>query len=107
MPIFIAAGSQEEATRWVISNRHHPYPRTLNIWRYIKDINSLQGHRDIEIEIVGTFWERRDCGEIIAVAQSLYNATLIDYTDRADPLSSTQLIDIKRQLLDDISEFTN
>ena len=37
-------------------------------WRYVHEPQHLLGFRGGEFAVVGTFWERRDAGELIAVA---------------------------------------
>ena len=60
----ILAGNFREFQNYARS--HHPHPNLV----YGNGVEALAGIEAEDIEVVGTFWEREDAGELYDVAKS-------------------------------------
>lgn len=64
-PICILAGSREQYERWLDENGH-----TSRTAVYGYDRPRIESTEFSRVEIVGSFWERRDAGELLRAARS-------------------------------------
>lgn len=59
LPLRIIAGNHRQAEDWARREQLRP-----SSWRYVPDVASLHGIRNVRIVWIGTFWDRRDFQEI-------------------------------------------
>lgn len=64
-PLLVLAGCQREASHWARENGLHPSPSTKNGWLYVRSPFYLDGIRFQRYQIVGSFYMRDDCHEIM------------------------------------------